>query len=297
MAGGVPCRAPAKINLALHITGRRPDGYHELDSLVVFADFGDDIAVEPCEDLSLVVGGPFAHHAPDDGRNLALAAARLLRDTAGLRKGAAIRLVKHIPAGAGFGGGSGDAAAVLRALNALWDCRLAEEDLVALGLKLGADVPMCVYGRTLRARGVGETIEPASAMPPLPLVLVWPGEPVATPGVFARLRRRRNAALPDPWRALATVDDVAFYLAACRNDLEEAAIAMEPAIVGALASLRATPGCLLARMSGSGSGCFGLYRTTGEADTAASALREEQPNWWIVDTLAGGQGPRSAFLS
>ena len=286
MAGAVRRRAPAKVNLALHVTGRRPDGYHELDSLVVFADTGDEIAVEPGERLSLAVDGPFAHQAPSDDRNLALAAARLLRDTGGVRDGAAIRLSKHVPAGAGFGGGSADAAAVLWALNALWDCGLAEGDLAALGLELGADVPMCVYGRNLRARGIGEAIEAAPAMPPLPLVLVWPGEPVATPGVFGRLRRRRNAAIPDLWQELATVEDVAFYLAACRNDLEEPAMAVEPASGEALVRLRATPDCLLARMSGSGSGCFGLYATQAEAEAAATALQQE-PGWWVIASRAG----------
>lgn len=277
--------APAKINLALHVLGRRPDGFHELDTLVVFADIGDWIGVDVADDLTLSLSGPFATHAPAGSENLALRAAALLKETTGYSGGAAIALEKNLPAGAGLGGGSADAAAVLQALNYFWRLELGLHDLAALGQKLGADVPMCLHRFAIRARGTGERIERVHGWSALPLLLVWPGRPVSTAAVFAALRCRENPPLPDSQVAWGP-GEMAEHLAACRNDLEAPALGIAPEIGEVLKALRATEGCLLARMSGSGSACFGLFGTEGEAGDAAARLRLANPKWWIAGGLA-----------
>jgi len=273
--------APAKINLALHVTGRRADGYHLLDSIVVFADTGDRIEVAPAERLGLTVTGPFAAHAPGDERDLAWRAAADFLQTAGQGRGVAIEVEKNIPAGAGFGGGSSDAAAVLLALEELFAANLTDEGRQAIALTLGADVPMCLIGRALRAGGIGEDIEPLNDWPALPLVLVWPGDTVSTAEVFNSLVRRDNPPLEAPPRGLPP-RQLAAWLARCRNDLEAPAEKIAPLIGVALEALRATDGCLLARMSGSGSGCFGLYATAGDAKGAAALLEAAHPGWWTI---------------
>jgi 4-diphosphocytidyl-2-C-methyl-D-erythritol kinase len=273
-------RAAAKVNLALHVLGRRADGYHELDTFVVFADIGDRLEVAAADSLTLSLSGPFAAHAPPGSENLAFRAAMLLK-AVGTASAAAIGLEKNLPAGAGFGGGSADAAATLAALNDLWGLRLEHDELAAFGRELGADVPMCLHGAALRARGSGDRIEPVPGWPALPLVLVWPGRPVSTAAAFGALRTRTNPPLPDPPRA-QTPAELARFLAACRNDLEQPALDLAPEIAEALDAIRATQGCLLARMSGSGSGCFGIYRERGEADSAAARLRAARPAWWVT---------------
>ncbi len=278
-------RAAAKINLALHVLGRRPDSYHELDTVAVFADAGDTVTVSLADELSLEVSGPFGFHAPADGENLVLKAARLLKEAKNLRGGAALRLKKNLPAGAGFGGGSADAAAALQGLNEAWNLGLGPDELVRLGGPLGADVPMCLVARALRARGTGERIERLESWPSLPLVLVWPGVPVPTSAVFAALTRRDGTPLPEPWPA-ETPAVLARWLQKCRNDLEAAAIGIAPEIDEALQALRATGECLVARMSGAGSGCFGLYGDRAAAEAAAITLRKARPGWWVTATLA-----------
>ena len=280
--------APAKINLALHVTARRADGFHELDTIAVFADLGDGLSASPASELSIEVEGPFAGHAPADDGNLAMRAARALAATdakSGMR-GAKLRLRKEIPAGAGFGGGSADAAAALRLLDKLWDLGATDAALAGIAAAIGADVPMCLAGKALRARGRGERITPIEGWPALPLVLVWPGVQVSTASVFAALDKRENPPLPEPPEA-RTAADVARYLAGCRNDLETPALAIAPAIGSALERLRTTEGCLIARMSGSGSGCFALYWTMTEAEAAARQLRIQGPGWWIAAVSAG----------
>ena len=308
--------APAKVNLALHVTGRRADGYHLLDSIAVFADVGDRVEIEAADTLTLSVTGPFAAHAPGDASDLAWRAATaffkhatdplplvgrglgegssgppatLLRPhpqplpTGG--RGVALRVEKNIPAGAGLGGGSSDAAAVLAGLDRHFATRLPTERLSAVGLKLGADVPMCLAGHALRARGIGEDIRLLQDWPPLPMVLVWPGRAVSTAEVFANLARRDNPPVAEP-PSSPTVEALATWLAGQRNDLETAALAIAPEIGAVLNSLRVSKGCLLARMSGSGSACFGLYAGLEEASTAAKAIAQEQPRWWSVVTRA-----------
>ncbi|MDB5666634.1 4-(cytidine 5'-diphospho)-2-C-methyl-D-erythritol kinase [Cypionkella sp.] len=263
--------APAKINLALHVTGQRPDGYHLLDSLVVFAGVGDWVSVEPAEALSLTVTGPFAAGlAAED--NLVLRAARLL----GLQ--AAITLDKHLPIASGIGGGSADAAAALRALSAMAGVALPDAAAV---LALGADVPVCLEGVPLRMQGVGEVLTPLPALPECYVVLVNPGVAVATPAVFKALPRKDNPAMAmmPVWRSAG---ELAAWLAEQRNDLEAPAIELAPVIAEVKAALAVRPGCLLARMSGSGATCYGLFSSEELAKAAAGALREDAPAWWVA---------------
>lgn len=275
MAGAVESEAaPAKVNLALHVTGQRPDGYHLIDSLAVFARVGDRLTVAPAAALSLTVTGRFAEAVPADESNLVLRAARLL----GRGRGAAMTLEKNLPVASGIGGGSADAAAALRALTRLWDLPLPAPDAV---LGLGADVPVCLAGRPARMRGIGERLEPLPSPVPVNVVLANPAEPVSTPQVFALLAERENAPLPEV-PAFASAADVARFAAGCRNDLQRPAVTLVPAIADVLAALRASEGCLLARMSGSGATCFGLYADAGTRDRARAALAEAHPGWWVA---------------
>lgn len=285
MPAAVKRRAAAKINLALHVVGRRADSYHELDTVAVFADVGDVVEASPAEKLSLSISGPFAAHAPAGEENLVLRAARRLMEKSGAEAGAAIRLEKNLPAGTGFGGGSADAAAALYALNELWGLSLEPALLSAIGAPIGADIPMCIGGKALRARGIGERIDPVEGWSELPLVLVWPGRPVSTAAVFGALKRRDNPPLPEP-RAVAIPAELAEWLSGCRNDLEEPALEAAPEIGEALSALRETRGCLLARMSGSGSGCFGLYGQGSRAESAAAEIAADHPDWWVRATTA-----------
>jgi len=266
--------APAKINLTLHVTGQRADGYHLLDSLVIFADAGDILGFAPAEDLSLAVTGPRAEGVPADGRNLVLKAAALFEET----RGAVITLDKRLPAAAGIGGGSSDAAAALRGLARLWDRALPGDAAV---LSLGADVPVCLTPRPVRMRSVGEEITEAPVLPDMALVLVNPGVEVSTPAVFGALTRKDNPPMPEPpgW---ADAAGLAHWLAGQRNDLEPPARALAPVIDTVLEALAASPGCLIARMSGSGATCFGIYATRAEAENAAQILAGAAPGWWVT---------------
>jgi 4-diphosphocytidyl-2-C-methyl-D-erythritol kinase len=269
--------APAKINLTLHVTGRRADGYHLLDSLVVFAALGDRIRLRPADRPRLKVTGPMAAGVPEDGRNLALRAARL----AGA-EGLEITLEKHLPAAAGIGGGSSDAAAVLRALGAAERIPLA--DLMALG----ADLPVCMAARSARMRGAGESVAPVSGIPPLPAVLVNPGVALSTGAVFGALSSRFGAAMPEI-PGFADLRDCAAWLRDRRNDLQVPACALEPSIGLCLDALQEA-GALLARMSGSGATCFGLFAAPEDAERAAAAIGAAHPGWWVRATLLAGEG-------
>ena len=270
---GVEARAPAKINLTLHVTGQRADGYHLLDSLVAFAETGDRLRVAPAPELSLRVTGPRGADVPEGAENLVWRAAALAGGQA------AITLEKHLPAASGIGGGSSDAAACLRALAAL-DGRALTADLRTLG----ADLPVCLLARAARMRGIGEEVAPVEGLPGLDAVLVNPGLPVATPAVFARLAQRDNPAMPASlprWRDAA---DCARWLGTQRNDLEAPAQALCPQISAALARLRESAGCALARMSGSGATCFGLYPSRPAAEAAAASIAAQHPGWWVAPT-------------
>ncbi|MBS3979381.1 MAG: 4-(cytidine 5'-diphospho)-2-C-methyl-D-erythritol kinase [Rhodobacteraceae bacterium] len=267
--------APAKINLCLHVTGRRLDGYHLLDSLVVFADVADRVFAAPSHGLSLVVAGPEGAGLQAEPDNLVLRAARLM----GVED-AALILDKRLPVASGIGGGSADAAAALRALARLTGLPLPSGSEV---LQLGADVPVCLSGRPSRMTGIGEHVTPLPALPPLACVLVNPRLPVPTPQVFARLTARDNPPLPDlPSAALATAKAFAAWLAAhSRNDLVASTREVAPILVDVQAALEAVPGCLLARMSGSGGTHFALFASSEAALRASRALRAAHPFWWI----------------
>jgi 4-diphosphocytidyl-2-C-methyl-D-erythritol kinase len=280
--------APAKLNLSLHVVGRRPDGYHLLDSLVVFAGVGDTLDLSEAADLRLEVTGPTANLIPTEGENIVLKAARLLAEAAGINRGAAIRLTKRLPVAAGIGGGSADAAAALKGLMRLWGVTLPDDRLRALALAIGADVPVCLGGIPTRMSGIGEVLEPAPALPPAWLVLVNPMVPLHTPAVFKARTGPFSAADPlthPPIDAVA----LAAELAARRNDLTPAAVSIEPVVGEILAELAAGPGCLLSRMSGSGATCFGLYAGQAEAESAAARLRTTRPGWWIAPAALLGR--------
>jgi 4-diphosphocytidyl-2-C-methyl-D-erythritol kinase len=272
--------APAKVNLTLHVVGKRDDGYHLLDSLVVFAGIGDTLEFSPAETLSLEVTGPTASQIPE-GENIVLKAARLLAGATGVTQGAAIRLTKRLPVAAGIGGGSADAAAALRGLMRLWHIAPPAETLRKIALSIGADVPVCLAGTPMRMMGVGEVLEPAPALPPAWLVLVNPLVPLHTPAVFKARTGPFSAADPltaSPGDAKALAE----ALAARRNDLTPPAITIEPVVGEVLAAIAATPACLLPRMSGSGATCFGLYADEAEAAAAAAQLAAAHPGWWIA---------------
>ncbi|WP_316978128.1 4-(cytidine 5'-diphospho)-2-C-methyl-D-erythritol kinase [Shumkonia mesophila] len=272
--------APAKVNLYLHVVGRRADGYHLLDSLIVFAGVGDDVAVAPARDLTLAVDGPFGPLVPAGPENLVLRAARALAERTGVKAGARIRLTKRLPVAAGIGGGSADAAAALKALCALW--RVAPEPgaMADLALALGADVPVCLAGRPAFVGGIGEDIAPPPPLPPAWMVLVNPGVAVSTPQIF----KARTGAFSAPNRFSAPPQDAPALFAAlalCRNDLTAPALTLAPAIADVLAALAARPGCALSRMSGSGATCFGLFAEAGQAAAAAAAIAADHRQWWV----------------
>lgn len=279
----IPTPAPAKINLYLHITGRRSDGYHLLDTLIVFAALGDTVETLGDDDLALTLEGPFAANIPHGPDNLVLRAAQALAEAAGVKPRARIRLIKRLPASSGIGGGSADAAAALKSLAALWNVRPATDDLHKLALALGADVPVCLRGVPAFVGGIGEEIVPAPALPPVWMVLVNPGAPVATAEVF----RRRSGPFSSPARfakAPADADALAGVLAERRNDLTAPAVTLAPVIARVLTHLETLPGALLARMSGSGATGFALFANAAGAETAAARLRATQPSWWVAET-------------
>ncbi len=273
--------APAKVNLYLHVTGRRADGYHLLDSLAVFGPAMDTVRATPAKALSLALDGVFGAALQAEPDNLVLRAARALAAVAGVPAQAALRLTKRLPVASGIGGGSADAAAALRSLNALWGCGLDEAALAAIATPLGADIPVCVASRPMRMQGVGEVLLPAPRLPECGLLLVNPGVALPTPAVFKARAPGFTpaAALPAAWADAAAM---ARDLAALRNDLEPAAIRLCPVVAQVLAALAALPGCLLARMSGSGATCFGLFADPAAARAAAATL----PGAWWRD--AGG---------
>lgn len=274
--------APAKVNLTLRVTGRRDDGYHLLDSLVVFADVGDRLTASPAAGLSLHLTGPFGGPLSAEADNLVLRAARLLAEAAGVEPNAALVLEKTLPIASGIGGGSADAAAALRLLSDLWNVTLDGAALQAIALKLGADVPVCLACQPVRMAGIGEVLSPVPALPPLGLVLINPGLPCPTPAIFRALAAAGQGFSPAdavPAQGYASAGDFAHALTASGNDLEIPAIAVTPAIGTVLAALRAAPDLLLARMSGSGATCFGLFPTPGAAEAAAAAMRRD--GWWV----------------
>lgn len=289
--------APAKINLALHVTGQRADGYHLLDTLVAFADIGDRITLQARDALALEVTGPEALPELSGGNNIIWqTAARFWKSDQQL----SIALEKNLPIASGIGGGSADAAGTYRGLlylNAAVEGREHPRDPTAqdaqLLMEIGADVPMCVMSEPARVRGIGEQIEPISDLHPYPVVLVNPRVQVSTPAVFKRLVTKDNPGL-DPWPDSFEDRDFALdWLAAQRNDLQEPAMQDCPAIADVLGALDQTGTCRLARMSGSGATCFGLFDRVHKAEAAAEAIRLAHPEWWVQSGRLNG-GRRAA---
>ena len=282
------CPAPAKINLALHVTGQTADGYHALESLVAFCLPADELSLEIVQGssaVSLETGGPFAPSL-DRGDNLILKAAALLEERFpdAFRDAGSIRftLEKNLPVASGIGGGSADAAAALLLLRAALGLAIHDDDLAAIGAELGADVPMCLSSSSLIARGKGTEIEKVSGLPVLDLVLVNPGVAVSTPEVFKALKQKQNpplAALP----ARPDAAELINWLAQQRNDLQPPALTLAPAIGGVLSALERS-GAILHRMSGSGATGFGIFAGSSQAQQAAAAIAAAQPGWWVTAT-------------
>jgi 4-diphosphocytidyl-2-C-methyl-D-erythritol kinase len=268
--------ARAKVNLYLRITGRRPDGYHTLDSLAVFADAKDIVTAGHGDALTLDVTGREGVGLSDGDDNLVLRAARALAAATGRAPKAAITLTKLLPVASGIGGGSADAAAALRVLDALWETRLGTARLEAIAATLGADVPVCLASRPTRMQGIGEVLGPAPALPQAGLLLANPRIALPTPQVFAARRGGFSAPVEMP----PGFDDAAAlagWLRPLGNDLQDAALTLCAAIAEVLSAIAAQPGCLLARMSGSGATCFGIFATPAGAAAAAKALPAA---WW-----------------
>jgi len=298
VSGAFRVAAPAKLNLYLHVVGRRDDGYHLLDSLAAFAAVGDELIFAPASDLSLVVDGPFGRDLATDDSNLVLRAARALAAETGRPPAAAIRLTKRLPIASGIGGGSADAAATLRGLDRLWRADVPASRLARIALALGADVPVCLAGVPSFFGGIGDEIALAAPLPHAHLVLVNPGAPLATAAVFrARAAGAADYSKPARWtEALTDTAALVGMLAERRNDLTDAAIGLMPAIGDVLAILRQQRACLIARLSGSGATCFGLFENRGEAREAAAAIGAARPGWWVVATHLTAAVPEIAVV-
>jgi 4-diphosphocytidyl-2-C-methyl-D-erythritol kinase len=281
--------ARAKINLFLHVGERRPDGFHPLQSLAVFTDFGDRLEAEAADELSLSLTGPFAAGL-DDADNLVLKSARLLAERAGRPAQAKLTLTKSLPVASGIGGGSADAAAALRALIDLWQLKLEEGVVGEIAAALGSDVPVCLESVPAFMEGRGEILNPLATLPRLPLLLVNPGVAVSTRDIFAGLSDRRGTGLALPKGGFGDVADLLRFLEATGNDLEAPARALQPVIGEVLAALGAVPGCLFARMSGSGATCFALLPDDDASIRAADLLRRQHPRWWVQPSFVPGLG-------
>ncbi len=268
--------ARAKVNLYLRVTGRRADGYHLLDSLAVFADAKDIVTAGHAEELTLDIRGGEAVALTAEPDNLVLRAARALAEATGRAPKAAITLTKLLPVASGIGGGSADAAAALRVLDALWETGLDAAALEAIAAQLGADVPVCIASRPARMMGVGEILSAAPELPACGLLLANPRIALPTPQVF-RARRGEFSPPAEMPERLADAVALADWLRPLGNDLQDAALSLCAAIAEVLSAIAAQPGCLLARMSGSGATCFGLFATPAQAQAAAKALPAA---WW-----------------
>jgi 4-diphosphocytidyl-2-C-methyl-D-erythritol kinase len=291
--------APAKVNLTLRVLGRRSDGYHELESLVAFAQFGDALTLQPGEKLDLRVDGPTAAQAGSATDNLVLRATRALAERVPDLTLGEFVLTKRLPAGAGLGGGSSDAAAALRLLAQANGLSATDPRLLEAAKATGADVPVCLDPRPRLMGGIGDRLSAPFALPPLAAVLVHPGLALATKDVFAALGLQPGDRLDHPVQerdALIAVlrqsgkEAGAALLDELRNqgnDLETPAIKTAPVVADVLAALRAVAGSRLARMSGSGSACFALFDTKRAATEAAQALGKQHPGWWICATVLG----------
>jgi 4-diphosphocytidyl-2-C-methyl-D-erythritol kinase len=273
-------RAPAKINLFLHVGDKRADGFHALQSLVAFTEAGDNLDFVLDDAISLAIDGPFGAELSAGDDNLIVKAARVFEPALGAVKGAHVTLTKNLPVASGIGGGSADCAATLRGLNALWSLGLDTAALQEIGASLGSDVPVCITCRPQWMEGRGEILTELPALPETAIVLVNPGVGVPTGKVFAALKERRGVGLPLP-PAFAGAADLVAYLKDTSNDLEAPARAIAP-VIGEVLDFIADEGALLSRMSGSGATCFGLFENGTAAARAADAIHAAHPGWWTV---------------
>lgn len=278
--------ARSKVNLYLHVTGKRADGYHLLESLVVFPEFGDRITIQKGKELTLEVRGPFAHLIGDTEENLVLKAAHLLKTECRTDEGAHITLEKNLPVAAGIGGGSADAAAALKILNQLWGIDLSDDKLSRIGLVLGADVPACLFGKPAIMAGIGERISGIQEFPKFFMLLVNSGNSISTRNVFNRLKIEREVSPSVDFTGMTTQNLFA-GLTSMRNDLEVPALEIAPVIEDVLSAIRKQKDCYLARMSGSGATCFGLFEGNEAAEEAANALQACHPDWWVQAMAVG----------
>jgi 4-diphosphocytidyl-2-C-methyl-D-erythritol kinase len=279
-------KACAKINLTLRVLGRREDGYHDLESLVAFADVADKLDLEPGQPEGLDISGPFAAGCDAGSDNLVLKAAMALRERVSRLKSGRFLLDKRIPVAAGIGGGSADAAAAFRLLARANDLALNDPRLKSAALDVGADVPICLESKPRVMRGVGELLSAPITMPPLPALLINPGVALPTRDVFAAFAGSEGSKMQvgiPPHERDAAID----FLARYGNDLAQAAVRCAPVITDVLMSLRALPGVRLARMSGSGPTCFALFRSFGEASAEARRLQAERKDWWVHAAIIG----------
>ncbi len=274
--------APAKVNLFLHVVGRRSDGYHLIQSLFAFASFGDQLTVSANHDIRIELAGPFSQNL-DAEDNLVLKAARALARAANLdNPGAKIRLCKNLPVAAGIGGGSADAAATLRALQEFWQIRMTDENLLKIALELGADIPACYVGRPMIVGGIGEEMVPYKNLPNIPLLLVHPGQEMSTHEVFAAYERQAPAFTEQiPVSSISEGIEVWELLVRTRNDLGVISAQIAPQVTRCLQEISRTSKCRLARMSGSGACCFGLYDDQQSAGSAAEVIKSLYPRWWV----------------
>ncbi len=282
--------APAKINLYLHVTKRLQNGYHALDSLIGFADIGDKISVQESDRLSFSIDGEMAgvlsgrdtDISPQSG-NLVVRAIWQMAQHFERAPNLNVRLSKNLPAGAGIGGGSSDAASMIWALCCLWDIPKNAANLAAIAeimIQLGADVPVCFRAESARVKGIGDVFTPCPSLPEMPVVLVFPAKPCGTVDVFRSYQggMKELVALPN---AFEDQDHVIDFLSRCENDLLSSARSIVPEIDNALRAIEAQSGCALSRMSGSGSCCFGIFENENQAREAAEAIEQENPDWWV----------------
>ncbi|MDE2739259.1 MAG: 4-(cytidine 5'-diphospho)-2-C-methyl-D-erythritol kinase [Paracoccaceae bacterium] len=270
--------ANAKINLTLHVTGKLPNGFHEIDSLVVFTGFGDTLELEPAERYSLSTHGPYSQALPHPSENIILTALRLLEERG---TGFRVNLKKSIPVSAGLGGGSMNAALALRLASNYLKCPLPTDTRKITSI--GSDLPVCLTGKPSMVSGLGEKIAVLDSFPEFPLLLVNPNKPVQTQDVYKGLTKVNNSS-QTPFPALGNKNDIISWIREQRNDLEPPALQLCPEIKNILSRLRDQEGCMVARMSGSGGTCFGIFQTAEQVSVAAKTIKQLEPGWWIQPT-------------
>jgi len=289
-------QVPAKINLYLHVTGKREDGYHFLDTLIAFTDVYDEVDIKPADKFSLKISGEFSHLVENDENNIVTRAAKLMAKECGNDVNVSINLVKNIPVGAGLGGGSGDAAATLILLNEIFKAGLSQEKLTEIGLKLGADVPIFINRHAAFVAGIGDKITNTVNLPELYAVLVYPHKPLSTKKVFTSLHSsegvlesnvyNKDISNSQAWIMKQIQNDVTgkdwiSFLKQNHNDLENPAIKLLPEIKDLIVELSELEGCAFARMSGSGSTCFAIFESKQQAEISAVLLQKVHSGFWV----------------